>query len=79
MLRWARGTTRLDKIRNEFIRSSIKVAEVQHKMKEGRLRWYGHIMRRDKSHMTQRVMAIDEDNDLHPLEKRIEEKEYGEK
>ncbi|CAH2255415.1 jg15431 [Pararge aegeria aegeria] len=27
-------------------------------MPEGRLLWYGHIMRRDKSHMTQR--AIDE-------------------
>ncbi|CAH2254352.1 jg7282 [Pararge aegeria aegeria] len=29
-------------------------------MQEGQLRWYGHVMRRDKSHMTQRVMAIDE-------------------
>ncbi|XP_039748082.1 uncharacterized protein LOC120625171 [Pararge aegeria] len=60
MLRWAGGITRLDKIRNEFIRGSFKVAEVQHKMQESRLRWYGHVMRRDKSHMTQRVMAIDE-------------------
>ncbi|XP_039750824.1 uncharacterized protein LOC120627051 [Pararge aegeria] len=38
----------------------LRWVEIQHKMQEGRLRCYGHIMRRDKSYTTQRVMVIDE-------------------
>ena len=35
------GVTRKDKIRNEHIRSTVKVERLGMKMKEGRLRWYG--------------------------------------
>ena len=47
MLRFAMGVTRKDKIRNEYIRSTVKVERLGMKMKEGRLRWYGHVLRRD--------------------------------
>ena len=47
MLRFAMGVTRKDKIRNDHIRSTVKVERLGMKMREGRLRWYGHIMRRD--------------------------------
>ena len=60
MLRWAGGVTKLDKIRNEYIRGTFKVAEIQHKMQENRLRWFGHIMRRNEDHMTRQVMAMEE-------------------
>ena len=51
MLRFAMGVTRKDKIRNEHIRSTIKVEWLGMKMREGRLRWYGHVMRRDQEYV----------------------------
>ena len=42
MLRFPMGVTRKDKIRNKHIRSTIKVEWLGMKMREGRLRWYGH-------------------------------------
>ncbi|VDL78066.1 unnamed protein product [Nippostrongylus brasiliensis] len=46
MLRWACGWTRMDRVRNEDLRSVMGVAPVHLKMREQRLRWYGHILRR---------------------------------
>ena len=51
MLRFTMGLTRKDKIRNEYIRSTIKVEWLGMKMREGRLRWYGHVMRRDQEYV----------------------------
>lgn len=59
MLRWACGVTRLDKIRNERIRGTVKVAELQKKIQEVRLRWYGHVMRRDDEYIGKRVMKLE--------------------
>ena len=39
MLRFAMGVTRKDKIRNEHIRSTVKVERLGIKMREGMLRW----------------------------------------
>ena len=60
MLRWAGGVTRLDRIRNDYIRGTFKVTQIQDKMRESRLRWYGHVMRRNEDHMTRRVMSIED-------------------
>ncbi|KAF3624971.1 Long chain acyl-CoA synthetase 6, peroxisomal [Capsicum annuum] len=38
--------TRGDRVRNEAIREKMGVASVEDKMREGRLRWFGHVMRR---------------------------------
>ncbi|KAF3653715.1 putative pre-mRNA-processing factor 6-like [Capsicum annuum] len=35
-----------DKVRSETIREKVGVASVEDKMREGRLRWFGHVMRR---------------------------------
>ena len=48
MLRFAMRVTRKDKIRNKYIRSIIKVEWLGMKMREGRLKWYGHVMRRNQ-------------------------------
>ncbi|XP_063547626.1 uncharacterized protein LOC134755078 [Cydia strobilella] len=58
MLRWAAGVTRLDKVRNEYIRGSYKVAPITDKIQESRLRWYGHIMRRDEDHVVRKALAL---------------------
>ena len=51
MLRLAMGVTRNNKIRNEYIRGTVKVERLGMKMKENRLRWYEHVMRRDQEYV----------------------------
>ncbi|KAI5642476.1 hypothetical protein NE865_05503 [Phthorimaea operculella] len=60
MLRWSGGVTRLDKVRNEYIRGSFKVAPIADKLKESRLRWFGHIMRRDDDYVVKTAMNLPE-------------------
>jgi exonuclease III len=59
MLRWAAGVTRLDKIRNEYVRGSLKVAPVGEKARESRLRWYGHVCRRGEDHIVRKALQLD--------------------
>ena len=51
MLRFAMGVTRKDKIKNKCIRGTVKVEWLGMKMREGRMKWYGHIMRRDQEYV----------------------------
>ncbi|KAM1471250.1 hypothetical protein ACFXTO_042189 [Malus domestica] len=46
MLRGMCGHTRNEKIVNEDIRGKVGVAEVEGKMRENQLRWFGHVQRR---------------------------------
>ncbi|XP_035836132.1 uncharacterized protein LOC118489676 [Helianthus annuus] len=46
MLRWMCGHTRLDRIRNDVFRERLEVASISDKIKEGRLRCFGHVKRR---------------------------------
>jgi hypothetical protein len=64
MLRWMCGVTRMHTIRNVYIRGSLEVALVSDKMRSNRLAWYGHVMRRDESHIIKRVMTMNVDG--HP-------------
>ena len=58
MLRFAMGVTKKDKIRNEHIRSTVKVERLGMKMREGRLRWYGHVTRRDQEYVGRKMMEL---------------------
>jgi len=40
------GYTRLDRIINEVIREKVGVVHIEEKLKEIRLRWFGHVKRR---------------------------------
>ena len=48
MLRLAMGVMKKDKIRNKYIMGTVKVECLGMKMREGRLWWYGHVMRRPR-------------------------------
>ena len=59
MLRFAIGVTRKDKIRKKYIRSTVKVERLGMKMSEGRLRWYGHVMKRDQEYIGRKMMDME--------------------
>ncbi|GJV94485.1 retrovirus-related pol polyprotein LINE-1 [Tanacetum coccineum] len=46
MLRWTCGRTMLDMIPNVVYRAELEVENIINKMREGRLRWFGHVRRR---------------------------------
>ncbi|KAK3574044.1 hypothetical protein QTP86_001341 [Hemibagrus guttatus] len=49
MLRFSLGVTRLDRIRNEYIRGTAHVGRLGDKVSEARLRWFGHVQRRERT------------------------------
>ncbi|KAK3548354.1 hypothetical protein QTP70_010715 [Hemibagrus guttatus] len=55
MLRFSLGVTRLDRIRNEYIRGTAHVGCLGDKVREARLRWFGHVQRREKEEDEERV------------------------
>ena len=59
MLRFAMGVMRKDKIRNEYIRGTVKIKRLGMKMREGRLRWYGHVMKRDHEYVGRMMMEME--------------------
>ncbi len=48
MLRWSLGHTLLDHVKNETILKRTNVAPIKDKMRQSRLRWYGHVLRADR-------------------------------
>ena len=59
MLRWMSGVTKMDRIRNERIRGTTKVEEISKKVQESRLKWYGHVSRREDEYVGKRVMGME--------------------
>ena len=53
------GFTRLDRIRNVVTRERVGVAPLYHKLKEIRLRWFGHVKRGSASAPVRRCEALD--------------------
>ena len=51
MLRFSLGLTRMDKLRNEYIRGLAHVRRFGEKTREARLRRYGHLPRRDYAYI----------------------------
>ncbi|KAK3549679.1 hypothetical protein QTP86_006865 [Hemibagrus guttatus] len=64
MLRFSLGVTRLDRIRNEYIRGTAHVERLGDKVREARLRWFGHVQRRDtRALKMKRGWVFQHDND----------------
>ena len=53
------GVTRRDRIPNERIRGTVKVAELSKKVQEAGLKCYGHVLRRDEEGVERRIMDME--------------------
>ena len=58
MIRWMCGFMRIDRIRNGVIRDLVKVAPIRDKMRETRLRWFGHVKWRSMDDSVRRCKRI---------------------
>ena len=59
MLRWMSGVANPDRIRNGRIRGTTKVGDISKKVQESRLKWYGHVLRRDEKDIGKRVVLME--------------------
>ncbi|KAK3505596.1 hypothetical protein QTP70_004946 [Hemibagrus guttatus] len=73
MLRFSLGVTRLDRIRNEYIRGTAHVGRLGDKVREAKLRWFGHVQRR-KSEDTFELHSVD--LELEAVEKQIRDLQH---
>nr|GEW54619.1 polyprotein, putative [Tanacetum cinerariifolium] len=58
MLSWASGKTMLDMIHSEVYKAKLEMETIINKMREGRLRWFGHVRRIAQSAPLRRVEAL---------------------
>ena len=56
MLRWILGLTLGDRKRNDDIRRILGVACITDKVREARLRWYGHVQWREEDDCVKRIL-----------------------
>ncbi|XP_071698697.1 uncharacterized protein [Rutidosis leptorrhynchoides] len=62
MLRWTCGKTMLDMIPNSVFRENLKVRSIIDKLREERLRWFGHVRRRPPTVPIRRIEALTVDS-----------------
>ena len=58
MCRWACGVTRTDRVRNEDIRERIGVTNIGARCRRARLRWFGHVKRREENYVGRRMLSM---------------------
>ena len=58
MLRGILRVSRRDHMLNEEIRRILHVSPIDEVMRRGRLRWFGHVQRRDATNVTRRAMEL---------------------
>ena len=59
MLRWIGGVTRKDHVTNAYIRKRFGVAPIHEKMREGRLRWLGHVLRAEENTIAKSAYVLE--------------------
>ena len=59
MLRRTKGVTVKDKMKSEDMRKELGVGSIKSKAREGRLRWFGHVHRREQESKLRQVMAME--------------------
>ena len=58
MFRGILGVSRQEHMRNEEIRRILHITPINEVMRSGRLRWFGHVQRRDTNNVTRRLMEL---------------------
>ena len=58
MLRRIKGVTLRDKVKSVDIRKELGVSSIQEKVREIRLRWYGHMQRMEENNEVRAVGAM---------------------
>ena len=58
MLRWMCGNAMMDRIRNQEFKEKLGVAPLLAKMRENRLRWFGHVQRKTQDAPVRRIEYI---------------------
>ena len=53
------GVTRLDRMRIEGIRGTMKMGEISNTVEEGRVKWYGHVLRIDGDYVGKIMMLME--------------------
>nr|XP_043630167.1 uncharacterized protein LOC122601475 [Erigeron canadensis] len=61
MLRWTCEKTLADKIPTGVFRDELEVGFIINKLRKGRLRWFGHVRRRDQTTPLRRAESIEVD------------------
>ena len=59
MLRFPLGVTIMYNIKNEYIRGTAQVGKFGEKTREARLRWYGHLRRKDDGYIGRRMLRME--------------------
>ena len=58
MCRWACGHTLRDHVRNENIKKRMKVESIAERYRKARLRWFGHVKRRDQDYGGRKTLEM---------------------
>ena len=58
MCRWACGHTLRDHVSNENIKERLKVERIAERCRKARLRWFGHVKRRDQDYAGRKTLEM---------------------
>ncbi|XP_063596253.1 uncharacterized protein LOC134773106 [Penaeus indicus] len=58
MLRFTLGLTRKNRIRNETVRDMLATRKLGEKLRDRRLRWFGHMKRREQNYVDRRMSQM---------------------
>ena len=66
MLRWMTGVSLSERKRNKWVRNILAIDDIAEVMRQNRLRWFGHVERRDELCWIKRIEMLQAhgDNDV---------------
>ena len=62
MLRWMAGMSLSERKSNEWVRSMLAIDDIGEVMQQNRLRWFGHVERRDELCWLKRIETLQADD-----------------